>query len=139
MPCSDRRAQSYLLVKPPSTSRRATPAGLVTQRSAALRMARSARLVATGCACTKFPEIAGVFGSRRVVVSSAPSVAGAGGARRTATAPASARVVRSRRRVCTLRIGILPLLRSRLQLAFELVQEAPVGALGDNLLRGRLD
>src|SRR6266478_4368015 len=29
--------------------------------------------------------------------------------------------------------------RSRLQLAFELVQEAPIGALGDDLLRARFD
>src|SRR5215471_193588 len=42
-------------------------------------------------------------------------------------------------RLCSC-VGRLPFrLLSRLQLAFELVQEAPVGAIGNNLLRARLD
>src|ERR1700719_3444861 len=74
------------------------------------------------------------------VVSRAPSAPCTAGAPRKPAAPANERVVRKRRRVCIIVIPILPAFYgSRLQLAFELVEEAPVGALGDDLLRGRLD
>src|SRR5262252_4278747 len=81
------------------------------------------------------------FGSWTVVVSSGPSVASTrrGRARKLA-APASKAVVRKWRRVCIVGIGKPPPIHySRLQLAFELVQEPPISALGDDLLRGRLD
>src|SRR5205823_3687109 len=83
-------------------------------------------------------QMLGIFGSRKVVVSSAPSAARACGARMRPTAPAAARPPTKRRRVWISGIGSPPL-RSRLQLAFQLVEEAPVGAVGDDLLRARLD
>ena len=59
-------------------------------------------------------------------------MAGARGARRRLAAPAIATVVIKRRRVGVACIGNLPiLLRSRLQLAFEFVEEAPIGVFGD--------
>src|SRR5437879_2703348 len=78
--------------------------------------------------------------SRTAVVSRSPSAARTGGARARLAAAASESIVRKRRRVCMICIGILPLPgHLRLQLAFELVQEAPVRALGDYLLWARLD
>src|SRR6516162_1736048 len=74
---------------------------------------------------------------RTEVVSSDPSAASAGGRRARAAAPASDRVARKRRRVRV--IGTPPWLRSRLQLAFELVQKPPVGAVGDDALGVTLD
>src|ERR1700730_1181124 len=79
-----------------------------------------------------------LFDSRTVVASSGPSAASDRGGRASPAAPASDMVVRNRRRVCIIVIGT-SLLRSRLQLAFELVQKAPVGAVGDDLLRARFD
>src|ERR1700745_3309204 len=74
------------------------------------------------------------------VVSRAPSAPCTAGAPREPAAPANERVVRKRRRVCIIVIPILPAFYgSRLQLAFELVEEAPVGSVGDDLLRARLD
>src|SRR5438552_889736 len=85
-------------------------------------------------------QMAGILGRRTVVVSRAPSAASARGARMRPAAPTNERVVRKRRRVCVFGIGNLPvLLRSRFQLAFELVQETPICAVGDDLLRARLD
>src|SRR4029077_11624081 len=85
-------------------------------------------------------QMAGILGRRTVVVSRSPSAASARGARMRPAAPANEIVVRKQRRVCVVDIGSLPLLqRSRLQLAFELVEEAPICAVGDDLLRARLD
>src|SRR6516225_3256568 len=78
----------------------------------------------------------GVFKSRTVAVSSGLSAASDCRARRkAAAAPATDIVARKLRRVCV--IVCLPHLR--LQLAFELVQETPIGIFGDDLLRARLD
>src|SRR4029077_1844536 len=85
------------------------------------------------------PQIVGLCSSRTVVVSSAPSAAGTGGARRRTVPPAIDTVARKRRRGWVITIGSLSLPRSRLQLAFELVQETPIGAVGDDLVRARLD
>src|ERR1700730_5309327 len=79
------------------------------------------------------------FTSRTVVVSSGPSAANAGGMRTRRAAPANDRVVRSRRRVCVIGIGGPPFVRSRLQLALELVEATPIGFFGDDLLRIRID
>src|SRR5690242_3593237 len=80
------------------------------------------------------------FTSRTVVVSRAPSAAAAGGARRRPAAPASERPVRKPRRVCVLGIKSLPPFGFLgLQLEFELVEEAPIRVLGDELLRGGVD
>src|SRR5215475_10735116 len=82
----------------------------------------------------------GVFGRRTVVVSSGPSVAFNPRASSKTALPAAERVARKRRRVCVVSIEtFLVLSRSRLKLAFELVQKAPIGALGDDLLRRRFD
>src|SRR5215471_9652190 len=80
------------------------------------------------------------FPMRTVVISGAPSAASARRARTRPVTLANERaVVRKRRRVCVIGIGNLPfLLRSRLQLAFDLVQKAPIGAFGDDLLRTAL-
>src|SRR5271169_4075819 len=88
----------------------------------------------TYCGATQMP---GLFGSRTEVVSRVPSAASARGARTRPAAPATAVMVRKPRRVCVCDIGSPPC--SRLQLAFEFVQEAPIRAVGDNLLRARLD
>jgi hypothetical protein len=81
-----------------------------------------------------------VLARRTVVVSRDPSAAGVRGAPRRLAEPANDRVVRNRRRVCSIGIGCLQLVwRSRLQLAFDLVQKAPVRAIGNDLLRGALD
>src|SRR6516162_10149879 len=87
-------------------------------------------------------QIAGLCRKRTAVVSRAPSKANACGASARAEVPAIARaLVRKRRRVSL--IGILKtslcFRRSRLQLAFQLVEEAPIRTLGDDLLRGGLD
>src|SRR6266851_4332632 len=75
------------------------------------------------------------FTSLTVVVSRGPSAAAAG--RTRPAAPAIERVVRKRRRVCVIGIGTLPLSgRSCPQLAFELVQKAPIRAVDDYLMRG---
>src|SRR6267143_2872210 len=79
------------------------------------------------------------FTTRIAVVSSAPSAASVGGERTRLAAPANESVVKKRRRVCIIAIGYLPFWRSRLQLALELVQKAPIRAVGDYLLRARLD
>src|SRR5216683_1430794 len=75
---------------------------------------------------------------RTDVISGAPSAASAGRARTRPAAPASQRVVKKRRRVCIMGIGCLPY-RSRLHLAFDLIEKPPVAAVGDDLLRARLD
>src|SRR6516225_10365308 len=82
----------------------------------------------------------GSFTIRTVVVSGTPSAASTYGVRRRAAPQASDMVVRKRRRVCIIGIGRLLPLSRRLcpQLAFELVENAPVGAVGGDLLRGRL-
>src|SRR5947208_2776015 len=80
-----------------------------------------------------------IFGRRTEVVSRAPSAASARGARMRPAAPANESVVRKRRRVWVIGIGILLSLKLRLQLAFDLVQKAPVGAVSDDLLRTAFD
>src|SRR6516165_2006632 len=94
--------------------------------------------LATYCGAT---QMLGSFRMRTVVVSGPPSAASTYGVRRRAVPQASDRVVRKRRRVGVIGIGrLLPLSwHSRLQLAFELVEKAPIGAVGDDLLRGGLD
>ena len=54
-------------------------------------------------------------------------------------APANAALVRNRRRVWVIGIKAPIVPGSRLQLAFELVEEAPIRAAGDNPLGRRLD
>jgi hypothetical protein len=80
-----------------------------------------------------------LFDSLTVVVSRGPSAATDGGMQTKLAALANERVVRKRRRVCVAGIEASLFFRSPLQLAFELVQEAPVGAVGDQLVRARLD
>src|SRR5947209_7854063 len=85
-------------------------------------------------------QMPGVFMRRTAVVSRASSAASDGGRRTRLAAPASERVVRKLRLVCIAGIVVLPLLYgSRLQLAFKLAQETPVGTVSDDLLRARLD
>src|SRR6516164_5486480 len=85
-------------------------------------------------------QMPGTFTTRTVVVSSDPSAAATRGTCRRPAAPAKATLLMNRRRVCVIGIGNLPvLLCSRLQLAFELVQEAPIGAVGNDPLRSGLD
>src|SRR6516164_6248122 len=74
---------------------------------------------------------------RTVMVSGGCSAASGRAARKTQAAPANESVVRNRRRVWI--IGIRRYIPSRLQLAFELVEEPEVGALGEDLLRARFD
>src|SRR5882724_835262 len=81
----------------------------------------------------------GAFGRRTVVVSSLPSAACACHGETKSSAPAEIMAVRKRRRVCLIGIETSYPRGSRLQLAFELVEEAPIGAVGDDLLRARLD
>jgi len=76
---------------------------------------------------------------RMVVVSSAPSAAHAGGMRTRPAAPAIDKVVRNRRRDCFIGIETSHPSVSRLQLAFELVEEAPIGVFGENVIRAQLD
>src|SRR6266849_321453 len=85
-------------------------------------------------------QIPGLFVRCTEVVSSGASAASKFGARTRPAAPAAARPATKRRRVWIHAIVGIPFLgRSRLQLALELVQEAPIGAVGDDLLRARLD
>src|SRR5215831_8955364 len=84
-------------------------------------------------------QMPGRSAMRTVVVSRPGSPASAGRASTRVAAPANERVVRKRRRVCIVAIGASRGWRSRLQFAFELVQEPPFRAIGDDLLRGRLD
>src|ERR1700746_173865 len=85
-------------------------------------------------------QIDPIFARRTAVVSSASSAASAGTGRSKAAAPANESVVRKLRRVCIIGIVVLPPSQgSRLQLAFELVQKAPIRAVGDDLVRARLD
>src|SRR6266852_28006 len=84
-------------------------------------------------------QMAGIRISRTEVVSRGPSSASARGARTRPATPANERVLRKRRRVCVIGIGIFPSLqRLPPQLAFQLAQKAPVRAVGDDLLRARL-
>src|SRR6266481_9461164 len=53
-------------------------------------------------------QMAGILGRRTVVVSRAPSAASARGVRTRPAAPATASVLRKRRRVCIIDIGTLP-------------------------------
>src|SRR6516165_6197451 len=74
---------------------------------------------------------------RTVVVSRGPSAASARLARSRPAPPAAATPLIKRRRVnLSLTVIGAP---SRLQLAFDLVEGALVGAVGDDLLRGRFD
>src|SRR6516225_10299550 len=75
---------------------------------------------------------------RTVVVSRGPSAVSARRVPITLVAPAAAIPPRKPRRVWISAIARLPL-GSRLQLAFEFVQETPIGIFGDDLLRGRFD
>src|SRR5437016_454428 len=84
-------------------------------------------------------QMPSVLARRTVAVSGGPSAAGARGARTRPAALTADSAPRKRRRVCIIGIGNLPFLCLRLQLAFELVEEAPIGAVGDDLLRARLD
>src|SRR5580704_12428749 len=80
------------------------------------------------------------FTTRIAVVSSGRSAPSARGSRTRPAAPANERVVRNCRRVCVIGIGSLLFLQPlSLQLALELVQEAPIGALGDDRVRVGLD
>src|SRR5215472_484061 len=77
--------------------------------------------------------------SRTEVISGSPSAARGGCARKKPAAPAVDNPARKWRRVCANDIGSLPFSWLCLQLAFELVEEAPIGAVGNDLLRARLD
>src|SRR6516165_865690 len=77
-------------------------------------------------------QSAGVFAKVTLVISGTPSAAGALGMPTRPAAAAPAAVVRKRRRDCSIVTGNLPS-GSRLQLAFELVKEAPIGAFRDDL------
>src|SRR5690348_13410179 len=77
--------------------------------------------------------------SRTLVVSSGGSATHAPRSGRVPAAPARAVMVKKRRRVCVVGIGKLPFPRLRLQLTFELVEETPVGALGNDVLGVGLD
>src|SRR6516165_1662347 len=91
---------------------------------------------AMSCGAT---QMLGIFGSLTEAVSSAPSAATVPGERTRLAAPAADNPTRKWRRVGANDIGNLPFSWLRLQLAFELVQKAPVRAVGDDLLRARLD
>src|SRR6516162_2028606 len=79
------------------------------------------------------------FGSRTEVVSSLPSAANTRRRRTRAAVPAAASPL-IKRRLAIIIIRDLSLQSgSRFQLAFELVKEAPVRAVDDDLLRARLD
>src|SRR5262249_47911943 len=93
-------------------------------------------------------QMPAIFASRTVVVSGGPSWARELCAPIRPAAPADERVARKRRRFCVIRM--MPHLspsdaaceRSRLlplQLALELVEEPPVSALRNNLVRRRFD
>src|SRR6516225_4018343 len=85
-------------------------------------------------------QIPGNFSKRTAVVSRASSAASTCGTRISAPALASDTALRNWRRVAVIGIGNPPFFwRSRFQLAFELIQKPPVGAVGDDLLRRRFD
>src|SRR4051794_23014713 len=76
---------------------------------------------------------------RTVVVSGGPSSASVGTLPSRRAVPATDVATKSRR-LCIMAIAdLLVARRSHLQLAFQLVQEAPVGSVSDDLLRARLD
>src|SRR5262249_39846163 len=75
---------------------------------------------------------------RMAVVSRVSSAANAGGACMTLATLAIAAVARNRRRLCLVSIEV-SLSWSPLQLAFQLVQQAPIGTLGDDRVRVGLD
>src|SRR5215472_9449035 len=75
---------------------------------------------------------------RTVVVSRGPSAASARRVRIRLVAPAAATPPRKPRRVWISATASLPPF-SCLQLAFEFAQKAPIGSVGDDLLRARLD
>src|SRR5215472_11213338 len=77
--------------------------------------------------------------SRTEVISGSPSAARGGCARTNPAAPAADNPARKWRRVCANDIGSLPFSWLCLQLAFQFVEKAPVGAVGDDLLWARLD
>src|SRR6516164_3815217 len=81
---------------------------------------------------------AGVLARVTLVVSGAPSWANARGVPTRPAAAAPAAVARKRRRVCSIITASLSS-DSRLQLPLQLVQKAPIRALGNDLLRARLD
>ena len=82
----------------------------------------------------------GTFTTRTVVVSRAPSAAATRGTCRRPAAPANARLLMKPASGLDDRHWKPPFsLASRLQLAFELVEEAPIGVIGDNLVGIRLD
>src|SRR5262249_22303669 len=81
------------------------------------------------------------LGSRRLVVSGGASWASEPGTPMTPAAPADDSVARKRRRlwvVCMVAHPFCLGCASAFQLALELIEEPPVGALGDDLLRARL-
>src|SRR5215469_5950533 len=83
-------------------------------------------------------QIAGYLVRRTAVVSRAASAASTRGARTRLPAPASDNAVKKWRRVCFISTAKPPFpCSSRLQLAFDLVEKAPIGAVGDDLLRAR--
>src|ERR1700751_2431916 len=86
-------------------------------------------------------QMTGNLGSRTEVISGGGSAAPARGYRRKPATPVADSAPRTRRRVCIVDIvkSSLRVRHSRLQLAFQLVQKAPIASVGDNLLRGRLD
>ena len=80
------------------------------------------------------------FGRRTVGVSGACSSADDDGARRRPAPPAKDDVARKRRRDGLIVISTFSFRESsRLQLALELIQKAPIGAVGNYLLRTRID
>src|SRR5262245_60002838 len=91
---------------------------------------------ATYCGAVQMPG----FKSRTEVVSRAPGAAATRGEPTKPAAPAIATFVIKRRRVCVVAIGNAPvLLRLRLQLAFEFVEETPIRAVNDDFLRARVN
>src|SRR6516164_5855047 len=81
---------------------------------------------------------AGVFAKVTLVISGAPSAAGARGMPTRPAAAAPAAVVRKPRRDCSIVTGSLPF-GSRLQLAFQLVEEAQVSVFSQDLMWTRFD
>src|SRR5215472_86356 len=96
----------------------------------------SARSSSSAMYCGALQRTGIFFAKRTLVVSSAPSAASTGGARRRPAALAIDKVDRNRRLVCLVGITNASL---RLQLAFELVEKAPIGSIGDDLLRARFN
>src|SRR5437764_15384737 len=80
----------------------------------------------------------GILASRTVFVSSAGSAARRRGAVKAVVAPAKAKVV-SNERLSIAIIASPARPGSRLQLAFQLIEEAPVGAVGEDLFRTGFD